>query len=653
MLHHDLPQHAHLVSSVALQVRKGAVEAVLGLTATADGQRLLAGSKIAAQLRRLAGDLPVIAGPAITAMINLSADAAMLEQLLREGMVSSLMESLRDEDCPHRRLIVMLLTNLSGTGEGVTQLLQKADAGGGLVGLHLRRLIQWFVTPLKGPAAATAAARAARTGDDDGDGDEGDTFEHVGCILANATQDRDARRIIMEPERGILAALLPQLRSPSRLRRRGVAGALRNCAFDIDIEEGEGRYLKHLLAPSVDLVTALLLPLAGPAEYRPEEVVGMHEALARAGPRKRREPDAPTRRALVETLLLLCCSRAGREHLRSVRAYIVIRAFHRWLESDERLAEIGLGPRRHAHDLAPEAAGGAGGAGAGAGTSAGAAAAAAAEAVSKGAAAGVLVTSRGGGGKGKARGEDEDADAGDDDDPPLPVDDEATVAAINMVVEQLFRDDEVRHTGEVTGVFTAAPAPAPAAAASALSDGAAGGAGAGAGAGAGTPALASGAAAAKAAGAVPEPRARPGQTLVPEAEAKAKAAAVSRGADVGEEELGGLVTAVPDWTEEDPELPAAFAKEFEAAKAQAAKDARDRQSGASAAAPAPVREETAGAGAGAHAGAGAAAAAVPAASAGADTVAAAAPRAAPATAAAAADTRALVAVEAAGLGGVD
>lgn len=52
-----------------------------------------------------------------------------------------------------------------------------------------------------------------------------------------------------------------------------------------------------------------------------------------------------------------------------------------------------------------------------------------------------------------------------------------------------------------------------------------------------------------------------------EATAKAKAAAVSRGADVGDDELSGLVTAVPDSTEDGPHLPAGFAKEFEAAKA--------------------------------------------------------------------------------------
>ena len=40
----------------------------------------------------------------------------------------------------------------------------------------------------------------------------------------------------------------------------------------------------------------------------------------------------------------------------------------------------------------------------------------------------------------------------EDESPPLCADDEATVDAVNRLVQQLFREDEVRHTSEVTGV---------------------------------------------------------------------------------------------------------------------------------------------------------------------------------------------------------
>jgi hypothetical protein len=555
------------------------------LTASPDGRELLKGTQVAAQLRRLVGDLSVISSSAIKAMINLSADAAMLEQLLKQGMVSALMESLRDDSCGHRRLIVMLLNNLSQTGEGCSQILQRSEAGGSLMGLHFRRLIQWFVAPVKGPVLR---------GDPEL-GNEADTFEHVAGILSNVTQESEARLIILEPERGILPALLPQLRSPSTLRRRGVAGTLRNCCF----EEDE-RLVRYMLSPGVDVATAALLPLAGPAEYKPEETVGMADALAHAGFGKQREADAQTRRALVEALLLLCLTRAGRDHLRSVRAYAVIRAFHRWLESEERLASLGI---RSTH----------GGAGAGAGS----------ERASSADNGGVLVTTRGGG-------------AEEAEEELLPPEDLATVSAINRLVQQLFREDEVSHTSQVTGV-SGSPRPEGAAGAKPAASGSASGA----------------------AGA----RLRPGVTIVPEAEAKAKAAAVSRGAEVDDGELDALVTPAPDWTEDDPELPPAFQAAYEAGKAHSAAESKAYQAEAAAAAAA---APTAPAEAAAEGGDAAAATRAPASAVDGATAGSAAGSGGPQDASVAAalpsasvssaphvDLKALHAVEAAGLGDID
>lgn len=43
---------------------------------------------------------------------------------------------------------------------------------------------------------------------------------------------------------------------------------------------------------------------------------------------KKREPDDMLRRTHVETLILLCTTRAGREHLRNNGAYEIVRAAH-------------------------------------------------------------------------------------------------------------------------------------------------------------------------------------------------------------------------------------------------------------------------------------------------------------------------------------
>lgn len=86
-----------------------------------------------------------------------------------------LMENLSDPECTTQRLSVMLLCNLSQTTAGCLQVLQLDERGGALKGLHVRKLIQWFVRPVSG--------------------DE-DPFEYAGQILHNVTQVRSRPLLI-------------------------------------------------------------------------------------------------------------------------------------------------------------------------------------------------------------------------------------------------------------------------------------------------------------------------------------------------------------------------------------------------------------------------------------------------------------------------
>lgn len=64
-------------------------------------------------------------------------------------------------------------------------------------------------------------------------------------------------------------------------------------------------------------------------------------ALQFLPPTKRREPDAAVRAALVEALLLLCSTRAGRERMRACGVYAVVRALHED-EKDEKVRPLFL-----------------------------------------------------------------------------------------------------------------------------------------------------------------------------------------------------------------------------------------------------------------------------------------------------------------------
>lgn len=168
---------------------------------------------------------------------------------------------------------------------------------------------------------------------------------------------------------------------------------------------------------------------------------------------------------------------------------------------------------------------------------------------------------------------------GGDEETTLGPDDEATVEAINRLVQQLFREDEVRHTSEVTGVGKPEAAPPPAAAAAsaapddvgdftlpldaplpsppAVSVAAPPAAGGDGGVARAQSVAARVSAMTLAAGERPRPIR---YELVPDDVARARAAEVAHGhgaaASVAAD--ASLLTPLPDWTEDDPELPPAF-----------------------------------------------------------------------------------------------
>lgn len=312
-------------------VRKGAAETVLGLTGSEDGRELLIKNNFPQVLAKIIGDQPSVSAPAVKSLVNLCNDDACRKQLLENaGLVDSLMENLKDPECTFRRAIVMLLANLSMTEEGCNAILQVNDTR---KGLNFRRIIQWIVSPPPGSGHQGGPRALASFIEDD----ERDEFEYGCAILANVTRHDIARQILLEPERRILPVLFSQLAARSTHRRRGISATLRNCCFERNEKE-----LRYMLAPSVDIITALLLPLSGSSkEYAMEERVGMNSALygeplSNQFPRiTARETDPATRRNLIEGLYLLTRTRQGRDALRDAKAYFVVRNFHYWMEGVE------------------------------------------------------------------------------------------------------------------------------------------------------------------------------------------------------------------------------------------------------------------------------------------------------------------------------
>lgn len=83
-----------------------------------------------------------------------------------------------------------------------------------------------------------------------------------------------------------------------------------------------------------NLLPYLLLPLMGPEEYADEDTEGMLDELQLLEPDKEREKDVEIMKTHLESLLLLSTTREGRDVLRKVKVYPIVRETHLQVEDE-------------------------------------------------------------------------------------------------------------------------------------------------------------------------------------------------------------------------------------------------------------------------------------------------------------------------------
>nr|XP_021402482.1 protein HGH1 homolog [Lonchura striata domestica] len=260
-----------------------AAEAALALSGSASGRALLAGHPAAlAALCGLAASASRGSEPALAALVNASSEPAALEPLL-----------------PAVPWLAELLPG-SGPACGVLANLGRDEAAAPRV---LRAL-----GPGAGPLLRALSAERPP--------------EELGALLCNLSRAPEGRAALLEPSGRALRRLLALLRGPaSAALRRGAAGALRNCCFQHENHE-------RLLSPELDALPLLLLPLAGPEELPEEEMEQLPVDLQYLPPEHRPEEEPEIRKMLLETLMLLAATKAGREQLRRRGSYLVLRELH-------------------------------------------------------------------------------------------------------------------------------------------------------------------------------------------------------------------------------------------------------------------------------------------------------------------------------------
>lgn len=290
----ELEELIGFLSSPSPPVKKLAVDIVRDYTGSEDGLESLGkySNVVLPSLSCLLGENKVVSEPAAQALVNLSQKPELAVKMVEMHMVKTSMETLCKQDCEITTLLIMLLVNLTQLDAGIDSLLQSADEK--MHGLYVMKLVRSFCSS--------------------SDGGEGDPFEHVASVLVNISKKEQGRKLLLEPKRGpLIKQIVQQFHSKSLLRKKGVAGTIRNCCFEAE------SHVQNLLLISEFLWPALLLPVAGNKVYSKEDTRKMPQELASALSIER-EPvtDPEIRVQALEAVYLLILQEAGRRAFWSV-----------------------------------------------------------------------------------------------------------------------------------------------------------------------------------------------------------------------------------------------------------------------------------------------------------------------------------------------
>ncbi|KAI1478429.1 DUF383-domain-containing protein [Daldinia eschscholtzii] len=280
-------------------------------------------------LKLLIKDHPKIAEHVITILINLAADREILESLATdEKFLDEVLRQIIIATEPNANLLSMLLANLA-KWDSIKRVLTKKQPSPTELGsndLVLNQLVDLFV---KGA---------------DGSYNKNADFDHLAYLFADLTKHAEIRQYFVQKQDydGVIpiTKLKVFTEYKSNVRRKGVASTLKNVAFDVP------SHPLFLSEDDIDILPYVLLPIMGNEEYDEEEMMSMLPDLQLLPPDKQRDNDPNIIQTHVETLLLLSSTREGREHMRNVKVYPIIRETHLRVDDEgvrdacERLVQV-------------------------------------------------------------------------------------------------------------------------------------------------------------------------------------------------------------------------------------------------------------------------------------------------------------------------
>jgi hypothetical protein len=159
-------------------------------------------------------------------------------------------------------------------------------------------------------------------------------FDYLAYLFADIAKYSEGRKHFTEPRKDDgdiipLTKLTVFTEHKSAIRRRGVASTIKNVCFDTDSHP-------HLMAADgANLLPYILLPVMGSEAYSDEDTEGMLDDLQLLPPDKEREKDLEILKTHLDTILLLTTTRGGRDVLRGIKVYPIIRETHLHVEDED------------------------------------------------------------------------------------------------------------------------------------------------------------------------------------------------------------------------------------------------------------------------------------------------------------------------------
>ncbi|KAL1952835.1 hypothetical protein VTO42DRAFT_4107 [Malbranchea cinnamomea] len=272
-------------------------------------------------LKLLVRDYAPIAKNVLTMLVNLSADKEVLKYLAEDdAFLETLLSKVTNPKEPNPNEITMLLANLAKS-DSIKRIigLKRAVPPGGISTspMAMDQLMDCFVKADKG-----TINKAADT-----------NYDYLSYLFADISKFEEGRAYFLTRQEYDNVIPITKLtvftEHKSDIRRRGVASTIKNVSFEVKA------HASLISEDEVNLLPYILLPIAGPEELDPEDMEGMLPDLQLLPPDKKRDSDIDIIVTHLETLLLLCTTREGREKMRAVKVYPLIRECDLALQNDK------------------------------------------------------------------------------------------------------------------------------------------------------------------------------------------------------------------------------------------------------------------------------------------------------------------------------